>query len=441
MPSHTESSNSPNKAAGTHTPHPPGRREWLRSKRDRLRRHLPHTFIALRHRDFRLFWSARLITLVGNWMQRVAQGWLVLQLTDSPFLLGVVSFSGAIPVMLLGLFAGVTADRVDRRRLLLATQSSAMLLALTLAALTASGHIQVTHIIAIVVLMGVVNAYDGPARQAIVVDMVGKDDLMNAVALNSSAFNMARIIGPPLAGLLIARVGIAGCFLLNGLGFLPVIAALASLRLDTRPHAPRRTSPLSDLREGLAYIAHDRVIFTILSLFGASGLFAIPYITLLPVFARDVLDVGPEGLGLMTGAIGVGALTSGLLLASLQGYRSRGWLFTVGNLGLPLVLLVFAQLHWFPLALVALACAGFAMIMQNTTGNTLIQSLVPDELRGRVLSTWMWAGMGLTQLGGLQAGAIADRWGAPTAVTVGALACLAMGLWALWRRPEVRHTA
>ncbi|HEY64677.1 MAG TPA: MFS transporter [Caldilineae bacterium] len=412
-----------------------------RGPRARLRIQLTHTFVALRHRHYRLFWSARLGTLIGNWMQRVAQGWLVLQLTDSSFWLGIVGFAGAIPVMLLGLFAGVMVDRADRRRLLILTQTAAMLLAFLLGILTATGYVRIWHIVAIVMLMGVVNAYDGPARQAIMVDMVGKGDLMNAIALNSAAFNIARIIGPPLAGFLIGRVGLAGPFLLNAVGFLPPIVVLMIIRLDTGPHVSKHMSTWAGLREGLAYIVQDRVVSTILTLFGASGLLAIPYITLLPVFARDILGVGPEGLGLMTGAIGVGALTSGLMLASLQGFRSRGWLFTAGNLGLPIVLLVFAWLRWYPLALVALACAGFAMIMQNTTGNTLIQSTVPDELRGRVLSAWMWIGMGLTQLGGLQAGAIADRWGAPVALSIGALASLAVGVWALWRRPEVRHAA
>ncbi|MCD6290435.1 MAG: MFS transporter, partial [Anaerolineae bacterium] len=195
------------------------------------------------------------------------------------------------------------------------------------------------------------------------------------------------------------------------------------------------------LKEGLSYIAHDRVISTILLLVAANGLLATPYITLLPVFARDVLRVGPEGLGFMTGAIGVGALSSGLVLATLRNTRRRGLLFTMGNLGLPTFVLVFAWLRWYPLALMALAGAGFAMIMQSTDGNALIQSIVPDELRGRVLSTWMWVGMGLTQLGGLQAGALADRWGAPVAVTVGSAVSLAIGLWAVWRRAEVRRAA
>ncbi|MCD6289353.1 MAG: MFS transporter, partial [Anaerolineae bacterium] len=198
-----------------------------------LRRGLySHTFVALRHYNFRLFWSARLVTLIGSWMQRVALGWLVLQLTNSPLLLGVVSFAGAVPVILLGLFAGVAVDRVDKRRLVLATQTAFMFLALTLAILTASGHIRVWHVIAIVMLTGVVNAYDGPARQAMIIDLAGRVDLTNAVALNSAAFNAARIIGPSLAGLLIARVGIAGCFFLSGFSFLTIITALAVMRLD-----------------------------------------------------------------------------------------------------------------------------------------------------------------------------------------------------------------
>jgi len=404
-------------------------------------RRLPRAVSALRHRNFRLYWFGQMISLVGTWMQNVAQGWLVYQLTNSPLALGLVGFSTALPVLLFSLFGGAMADRVSKRNLLVFTQSISAVQALTLAGLTATGTIQVWHVLVAAFVLGTVNAFDAPGRQSFVVEMVGKEDLMNAIALNSAVFNTARIVGPAMAGVLVSLpfVGIAGCFFLNGLSFLAVIAGLLLMRL---PNGPRRESdgPIwQNLTAGLRYIRGDATVFTLVTLVGIASIFGMPYATLMPVFARDILEVDASGYGALMSAAGVGALMGAIGLAALGRYRPKGRLLTAGNLLFPATLLAFSLSRWYPLSLLILVAVGWSMVTQNATTNTLLQTAVPDHLRGRVMSVYILMFQGMMPFGSLQAGAVANAVGAPLALRLGAVIAAGYALLVFWRRPQVRQ--
>jgi len=400
---------------------------------------LPPTFRALRHRNYRLWWSGQLISLTGTWMQTVAQSWLVLQLTNSAFLLGLTGFIGSLPILLLSLWGGVVADRVHKRNLLVATQTTAMLQAFLLAFLTWRGLVRVEHVLVLAAVLGLVSAFDAPTRQAFTVEMVGKEDLMNAIALGSTLFNAARIIGPALAGVLLAIIGTAGCFTLNGVSFLAVIAGLLAMRLPPAPRVATSESALHNLREGLAYVRSNSMVLSLLALVGTTSVFGMPYAVLMPIFAQDVLKMGAQGLGFLTAAAGIGALIGALTLASLSRFGRKGLLLTAGNLLLPALLAAFAFSRSFPLSLLCLVGVGWAMIAQNTTANTLIQITVPDHLRGRVMSVYTLLFMGMTPLGNLQAGTVASLMGAPFAVGFGAAICALAALLILWRLPQLRR--
>ncbi len=403
---------------------------------------LPKTFSALRHRNYRLFFSGQLISLIGTWMQNIAQAWLVYALTGSPLYLGIVSFVSAIPALTLTLGAGVVVDRVPKRTLLLMTQAFMMILAFILAVDVFSGWVQPWHIVILSFSLGIANAFDAPGRQAFVVEMVeDRADMQNAIALNSAIFQLARIIGPTMAGIALAAVGAAWCFLLNGISFIAVIIGLWMMRL--RPTAgPRQSaSALAQMREGVAYVWRNGTVRTLISLVAVSNLFAFGYSSLMPAFADDVLNAGPEGLGLMSAAVGVGALGGALLVASLGNFERKGELLTFGNLFFPAMILVFASLRWLPASLVVLAAIGFGFLIQNATTNTLIQATVPDELRGRVMAVYMLVFNGLFPLGSLLAGAIAQSFGIPAGAIFGASIALAWGLILFWRAPFIRKLA
>ncbi len=377
---------------------------------------------ALRHRNFRLFWLGQMVSLVGTWMQTVAQSWLVLVLSGSPLTLGVVNALQFLPILLLSVLGGVVADRVPKRRLLLATQSSAMLLALLLGILTATGRVQVVHVFALALLLGLVNAMDMPTRQAFVVELVGPGDLRNAIALNSTAFNSARLIGPAAAGLAIGWVGIAGCFFINGITFLAVLAGLLAMNAGDRP-TPRQVEPGSiweDLREGLAYVAHAPTLRLVILLIAAVGTFGMNLSVLVPVLARDVLRVGAEGYGFLSSALGLGALLAALLLAFL-GPSPRRRLVLGAAAGLGLLQMAMPMVRQFLLAVPVLAALGFFMILLTTLSNTVLQTSTPNALRGRVMSLYATVFAGTTPIGSLFAGAIAERWGAGASFFAGGL--------------------
>ncbi|MCJ7707250.1 MAG: MFS transporter, partial [Anaerolineales bacterium] len=363
--------------------------------------HWPEALRAMRHRNFRLYFFGQLVSLIGSWMQTTAQQWLVYRLTGSQLSLGLVTFAGFIPVLLLSLFMGVVVDRVSRRRLLLLTQSWFLLLALALAVLTFLGIVQYRHIIVLALLFGIGNALDMPARQAFNLDMVEHDDLFNAIALNSSVFNGARIIGPAIGGLVIASWGEGTAFGLNAVSFLAVIAGLLMMSLPPFQRPAQRDTGLGDLKRGLAYLAGDRQVLGLVTMVAAFSLIGFPYAVLLPVFAQDVLRIGVEGYGILLGAQGVGALAAALSLAILGDRRPKGRLLWLSRWMLVAAVALLGFSRTTALSLLALALAGFALISQLAVTNTLIQLAVPDDLRGRVLSTYTWALGGFWPLGAL----------------------------------------
>ncbi|HEV2131454.1 MAG TPA: MFS transporter [Longimicrobiaceae bacterium] len=396
-------------------------------------------FAALGHRNFRLFWLGQLLSLTGNWMQSTAQGWLVLDLTNSEFLLGVVTAAGSLPVLLFTLYAGVVADRRDKRRIILTAQGCALLLALALAILTHTGLINLGWIVILVLLLGVAHAFEVPTRQSFFVDLVGKQDLTNAIALNSAAFNLTRIIGPAVAGLLIGSVGIAAVFYLNAFSYAGVIIGLLLIRLPRFQPPPRTASTWANLREGFAWIRGNRLPRALVWLIAAASIFAFPYAMLLPVFARDVLGVGAQGLGWLLSATGAGALAGGIALAAIGSRVRRGPLLLVSSIAFTVLLGSFALSRSFVLSLCLLAAAGFMMILNNATTNALLQSLVPDALRGRVMGVYVFMFLGMTPIGSLQAGTLARWLGAPIALAMGATVLLGIILLVWSRVPELRE--
>ena len=411
---------------------------------------LLRTFIALRHRNFRLFWFGQLISLIGTWMQSIGQAWLVLQLTHSAWLLGVVGALQFLPVMLLSLFGGVLADRFPKRRVLVFTQSFAMLQAAVLWILVASGSIQVWEVLVLASLLGFTNSFDMPTRQAFVVEMVGREDLPNAVALNSSIFNMARVIGPGLGGLIIAFVGIAPLFFLNAISFVPVIIGLALIRMSEL-HAIAKPSDMSDvkskqgtlqsLREGLEYVVHTPSVLLIIAVIGIISLFGINFNVILPLFATDVLNSGAAGFGFLSAAFGLGALFSALWLA--WGNRKPSVKYVlVAALIFSVLEILFALTHFYLLSLVLIAAVGFAMIAFSANSNTALQTVSPDHLRGRVMSVYMVVFAGSVPFGNLFTGGLAHVYGASIALLVGGCLSLITAIvgWML-RSPAEKNLA
>jgi len=400
---------------------------------------------ALRHRNYRLFFTGQSLSLVGTWMQRVALAWLVYRLTDSAFLLGLLSFAGNLPSFLMAPLAGVVADRVDKHRLLMATQALAMLQAVLLATLVLGDWIQFWHVVVLSLMLGAINGFDMPVRQAILVDLVDeRQDLGNAIALNSSMFNGARLVGPSAAGLIIALAGEGACFLVNALSYLAVLASLLLMRLPARGGADRRERR-QGLREGLgeswAYVRGVPPIWAILLLLCVFNFVGMTYTVLLPVFARDHLGGGPDTLGFLMGGTGVGALAGALYLASRRTVLGMGRLITVSASVFCAALIAFSLSRWTWLSLALMVPVGFGQMVQMAGSNTLLQTLVEDEQRGRVMGFYTMSFMGSFPAGSLLMGWLAEVWGAPWAVACGALAYAACALAALPRMPGLRRQA
>ncbi|MGH9407162.1 MAG: MFS transporter [Terriglobia bacterium] len=387
------------------------------------KKRLPPMFRALRYRNYRLFFTGQIISLVGTWMQLVAQAWLVYRLTGSSLLLGVVAFASQIPVFVLSPVGGMIADRYRRHRIVIITQSSAMTLALILAGLTLAGRIRVWEILALAAILGVVSAFDVPARQAFVVEMVDPPDLINAIALNSSMVNSARILGPAIAGILVAAVGEGWCFLANGVSYIAVIACLLSMVLA--PHPLRKAaSGLESIKEGFRFVGRTGPIRALLLLLGVVSLTGMPYTVLMPIFAGDVLHSGAKGLGWLMGASGVGALAGTLVLAAKRQIRGLGRWVTYAALGFGGSMIIFSFSRSFLLSAALLVPVGFSMMLQMASSNTLIQTMVPDDLRGRVMAFYSMMLLGMAPFGALFAGAVANRLGAPITVAIGGVICL-----------------
>ncbi len=381
-------------------------------------------------------------------MQNVAQPWLVYRLTGSPLALGLVSFSQTLPILMFALPGGVIADRVDKRRMILTTQTTAMILAFLLAALTWTGAVQVWHVMLIAFVLGCSDAFDMPARQVFVAETVGKEDLMNAIALNSTMFNTARIIGPALAGVLVATVGEAGAFSLNGISYMAVIGMLLMMKVSAPlVTLPQQGSLWLNLKEGLRYVRSNKTVSTLLGIMAVQSIFGFTYSTLMPVFARDVLQVGAEGQGLLLSATAFGSLIGALILASLGSFHHKGWLVSGGAFVFSSALLLFALSRSFVLSMLVLPLVGGAMILQMSSTQTLIQTSVPDALRGRVMSVWMMTVRGMQPFAGLQGGSMAALFsvlygtsnGAPLAVAIGAVICLVVAVTVFLRASYVRE--
>jgi len=383
-----------------------------------------HTFRALRHRNFRLFISGQIISLVGTWMQNVAQSWLVYRLTHSELLLGTAWFCSQIAVFALGPLGGLAADRFSRHKLVIFTQTLSMLQAFVLAALTLSGKVQVWHILVLAGMLGAINAFDMPGRQALVIQMTCKEDLINAISLNSAVFNAARVVGPGVAGLLVAAVGEGACFAINGVSFLAVIGCLAAMQIP--PVVKREPeSPWNHLVDGFRYAWSHDVVRRVLLLMGAATLSGMPVLVLIPFFADDIFHHGSQGLGFLMGAMGVGAVVGTLVLARSTHVKGLPRVMVYSGLMVGAGYLVFAFSPSFYLSLAIMPAIGYSVMRQMASANTTIQTSIRDEYRGRVMALYSMTVVGLGPFGSLAAGALAGRLGARWTVALGGLLAIA----------------
>ena len=410
---------------------------------------------SLRHRNFQLFFSGQLVSLVGTWMQTVAQSWLVYKLTGSGLLLGAVGFASQIPVFLVAPIGGITADRGNRQRIVIGTQTASMILAFILAALTLKNRITIPEIFVLAALLGVVNAFDIPGRQAFLVDMVGKDDLMNAIALNSSMFNGARVIGPAIAGVLVARLGEGWCFFANAVSYIAVIIGLLLMKVHAPAKASPHSSPMEHLREGFQFVSRTAPIRALLILLGVVSVTGMPYVVQMPIFADKILhqggqelasvigshDLGAIRLGILMGAAGVGALLGALTLAARSGVKGLGrWVAVCcGGFGFSMILFALSRSFW--LSVLLLLPVGYFIMLQMAASNTLIQVMVPDALRGRAMAVYSMMFMGMAPVGSILGGAMSDRIGAPWTVAVGGLVSVIGAWWFSLQLPKIRAEA
>jgi len=399
-----------------------------------------HAWRALRHRNFRLFFGGQTISLIGTWMTRVATGWLVYRLTGSALLLGTVSFAGQIPTFLLAPFAGVWVDRLDRRQVLVWTQALSMVQSLTLGALTLTGQITIPLLLVLSVMQGCINAFDMPGRQSFMIKMVDdKRDLQNAIAINSSMVNMARLIGPSLAGMLIAVSSEGWCFLIDGISYTAVIASLLMMHVHTDVIERKTTSMLTELAAGWTYVSEFLPIRTILMLFAAVSLMGMPFLVLMPIFAARVLHGGPHTLGFLMGSMGFGALISALSLAARRNVRGLVRMIPIAAAVFGLGLIGFGLSRFFWLSMVMVFIAGMGMMQGMAASNTVIQTIVTDEKRGRVMSYYTMAFMGMAPFGSLLAGTMAHKFGAPWTVILNGAVVLLGAAWFATRLPALRR--
>ncbi|MCU0509933.1 MAG: MFS transporter [Anaerolineae bacterium] len=402
---------------------------------------LPATFAALKHPNYRRWFVGQVLSLMGTWMQSVAQGWLVYELTGSRLALGAISFVGTLPALFLMLPAGVVADRVPKRKLLIVTQASMMVFAAVLALLAWTETLQVWHIGVLAFLLGVANSFDAPARLALVSELVeDRQDLQNAIALNATMFNLARVIGPAIGGLVLAGFGAAWCFALNAASFLAVLIALLLMVLPRDVGHQTNRRMFADIGEGASFVWRHPVVRPLILLVGVASVFGFSYAVLLPAYASDVLKVDEAGYGLMNAAVGIGALTGSVTMASLARRGSKGRLLTFGSLLFPTALLGLAAVRNYYAALVCLMLVGLGFVSQNVLANTLVQTLSPDALRGRVMSFYSFMFFGTAPFGALLAGALAQRFGSSAAIVIGASITLLFSLGVIIFAPVVRRS-
>ncbi|MCP4361670.1 MAG: MFS transporter [Chloroflexi bacterium] len=395
------------------------------------------TFRALRHRNFRLFWLGQIVSLTGTWMQTIAQGWLVYELTDSPFMLGLVNFISLVPVVPVSLVAGVISDRFSRRTIVLIAEIILLLQAAVLALLILTDVIQVWHLMLLSFVLGAAVALEQPARLALVVDMVGREDLSNAIALNSAVFNGARIIGPAAAGLLVAAVGVAGCFILNSATYLVAIITLVFIKLPPhiKPETPLKVG--GSMVSGFKYVWGNKTVRALMAIVTVTSFFSLSFVVLATIFASDVLDAGPTGLGFLMAGVGIGAVIGALIVANLQAGHRGKWL-TIGNVIGPAILILFALSSSFAISFILIVLVGISNAIRQTLATSLIQITTPEEYQGRVMSIFNLLFNGMSRLGNLGVGAAAEVTGVAAAVGLGAAGSLAWGVFVLWRLRYVR---
>jgi MFS family permease len=407
-------------------------------KKSNLRQSMAKPFAALKYPNFLLWFIGQLISMVGTWMQTTAQGFLVYQLTHSPAYLGYVTFASGIPTVMM-LYGGVVLDRVPRRNLMIVTQTLMLILAFVLAWLTFTGRVQVWHILLLAFLLGIVNAFDAPARQAIVVDLVDKQDLTNAIALNSTLFQSATVVGPAVAGLIYAALGPAWCFAINGVSFVGVIAALLGMHLPPRHVRPRETTVAQEVIAGFRFLMKDSILRTLVVMIGAVGLFTTASLTLFPAWSVTVLHGNAATNGWLQSARGLGALIGAFTIASLGRFDWKGRLLTIGTFFFPSMLIVFALIHRLSLSLAALIAAGWGFLILVNIAGTLLQTYVPEELRGRVTGLYSLVAFGSIPIGGLAAGAMAGWIGLPSTIILGAAAMLVFSTLFYLLLPQLRR--
>ena len=390
------------------------------------------------HRNFRIFWIGQAVSLTGSWVQSVAQGWLALDLSNDAFIVGLVSAAGSFPVLVFSLYGGVIADRYDKRKLVMIGQGLLALEAALLWWFVANDTITIPWLIALATFAGVVSAFEIPARQALLIELVVREDLMDAIALNTSAFNLARILGPSIAAAVIASAGLAWCFGLNTVSFAAVLAGLFMLRLPPYVRPVDRPSPMAGLREGIKYMFATKEIIVIMRMVAVFSIFGVPYLTLMPVFAREALGLGASGYGVLMTVTGVGALSGALFLAAVGGRIQRGRLFAISSIAFPMAILALAATWQPPVAAFVLLLAGLSMILQTALANGILQALVPDDLRGRVMAAYVVVYVGFAPIGSFTGGALARVIGIEWTLAAGGGVMLLFALWTFWKHPELR---
>jgi MFS family permease len=378
-----------------------------------------------------------LVSFSGTWMQSVAQSWLVYRLTGSEWLLGLIGFASQIPVFLLTPLGGVVADRRSRHRIIILTQILMMIQASILAVLTLSGRVTVGAVFALALALGLVNAFDLPARQSFLVELVGKQDLMNAIALNSSMIQASRVLGPSMAGIIIAWLGEGACFLVNAVSYLAVLAGLLVIRPKAGTSEQAAGSALSNLKEGFDYVRRTRPIRALLLMVAFVSIFGLSYIVLLPVFAAEILEGGPSALGFLTGSAGLGAMSGALTLAARRQVEGLGRVVAASAALFGAMIILFSLSRSLMLSTALLIPVGFALLLQMAASNTLLQTMVPDRMRGRVMSFFSMSLMGMAPFGSLLSGALATRLGAPRTVAFGGMLCLVAALLFWMRLPSL----
>jgi MFS family permease len=391
------------------------------------------------HRNFRLFWIGQTLSLIGTWMQQVGQGWLALQLSNSAFVVGLVSAAGSLPILFFSLYAGVIVDRRDKLRLVMWAQVLLSIEAAMLWWLVWSGWITIPLLVALAFINGLISAVEIPARQSMIVDLVGKEDVLDAIALNSGGFNLARIIGPSIAAATIAGIGLAWCFAINALSYIAVIGCLAAIHLPKFIPAETIVAAREGFRQGIAYIRSRRDVTGIMGVIAIYSIFGLQYVAMMPVIAREVLHTGAGGYGLLVTVVGVGALTGALTLAALSNRVRRGRLFLLSAFAFAMLLIVFSLVRVMWLAVIVLVFLGLTMMINGALANGILQSIVPNELRGRVMAAYVFVYVGFGPIGALLTGAIANIVNVDWAIGLGGAVMLAYSAWAFWKFPEMRR--